>query len=920
MASSFCLRLAADNLRRGLLILLCLAIAPEIGADENAATFFRGLNLNGPPVTIDGQQWEGKDAKSYVCKDKAFDAQQVNLLPSTDAERALMIRSSRWGGNRIELTAVPHGRYSVFLYVWEDNKPETYDIAVNGRDVQRRYNSGSEGRWERLGPWFTDVKEERIVVTSQGGAANFSGIEIWKGEHDGSSATELTAEHLAFFEQRVRPLLVTHCYECHSEQSEEVAGRLLVDSAPTMRRGGASGAAVVPGDLEHSLLIAAVRYENDEMQMPPDGKLSDAEIASLEEWVRMGAPDPRRSATRIPTKAIDVDKAREFWSFKPIANPVPPAVQDSSWPINDIDRFILAALEQRDLAPVAPADKRTLIRRATFDLIGLPPTPAEIEAFLNDESPQAFERVVKRLLESRHYGERWGRHWMDLVRYADTAGENSDYPIPQAYRYRNYIIDAFNNDKSYDEFLEEQIAGDLLPASSDAERNEHIIATGYIASSRRFGSVIENYPQHLTIEDTIDNIGRVVMGLTLSCSRCHDHKFDPLLQTDYYGIYGMFESTKYAFPGIELDKVPRDFVPLVKDGKPSNELAYAVADAKVGDAYLQIRGEPTQPGDIVPRKFLDLFGGQRLTDEQSQQSGRLQLAQWLTDRENPLTARVMVNRIWQYHFGSGLVKTPSDFGSRGQLPTHPELLDWLATRFIESGWSIKQMHQLIMNSQTYHLSSTSAPIQPSSLNLHPSTIDPNNELHWRFSRHRLDAESLRDALLMISGELDTSMMNEPHPFPPVDKWQFTQHHPFRDSYESNRRSVYLMTARLNAKPFFTTFDGADRNASTALRDSSVTTVQSLYLMNDEFVHQRGSAFADRILREGESDDERLQLAFDLVVGRPPTDEERSTTGEFFGQLREQLAACGTPKGELERECWSGLARALFRTNEFLYVD
>jgi hypothetical protein len=920
MASSSCSRHVGVSRRYGLLLIACFACTPARAADNVPATFFRGLNLNGPALTIDGHSWDGKDAKNYACLDKAFDAQNVNLLPSTDAERSKMIRSSRWGGNRVELTDVPSGRYSVFLYVWEDNKPETYDISVNGRQVVKRYNSGTEGHWEKLGPWFADAEDGKIAITSQGGAANFSGIEVWRGEHDGSGAPDVTEEQLAFFEQRIRPLLVTHCYECHSEKSEEVGGRLLVDSAPTMRRGGDSGLAIVQGDPDHSLLIDAVRYKNDNIQMPPDGKLSDAEIASLEEWVRIGAPDPRRSATRMPIKTIDVAKAREFWSFRAVGDPAVPTVRDTSWALSDVDRFILARLESQDLKPVATADKRTLIRRATFDLIGLPPTREEIKAFLDDDSPEAFARVIDRLLESRQYGERWGRHWMDLVRYADTAGENSDYPIPQVYRYRNYIIDAFNSDKPYDEFLQEQIAGDLLPAANDAERNEHIIATGYVAISRRFGSVLENYPQHLTIEDTIDNLGRVVLGLTLSCSRCHDHKFDPLLQTDYYGIYGIFESTKYAFPGIELDKIPRDFVALIEDSKPGKELAYAVVDDKVGDAYLQIRGEPKQPGDIVPRKFIDLFGGQRLTDEQSKQSGRLQLAQWLTARENPLTARVMVNRIWQYHFGSGLVKTPSDFGARGLPPTHPELLDWLATRFMEGGWSIKQMHRLVMNSRVYHLASKLDSIPPSSLIPHPSSIDPNNDLHWRFNRHRLDAESLRDALLMISGELDTSMMNEPHPFPPTDKWQFTQHHPFRDSYDSNRRSVYLMTARLNARPFFTTFDGADRNASTARRDSSVTSVQSLYLLNDEFVHQRGTAFAQRILDEEESSDARLSFAFELATGRQPTSEEQSMAEGFFGQLREKLQACGTPDNEVDRECWTSFARVLFRTNEFLYVD
>lgn len=922
MANGCCFR-PADN--RGLRIVFVFmmtsfSVVATSVADE-APTFFRGLNLNGPAVSIDGNAWEGQDAKTYTCKDKSFNNQDVKLLPSTDAERAKMIRSSRWGGNRVELNSIPTGRYTVFLYVWEDNRSETYTVFVNDVEVVRNYNSGREGHWEKLGPWHTDSKEGTIVISSKGGAANFSGIEIWKGEHDGSDTNVLTKDQLAMFESKIRPLLIKHCYNCHSEKSEQVEGHLLVDSAPTLRKGGSLGPAVIPGDPDHSLLIEAVRYENDNMQMPPDEKLSDIEIASLEEWVRSGAPDPRRSATTIPLKTIDVAKAREFWSFRPLSHPIPPKNNNSQWATTDIDRFILARLERQKLRPVADADKPMLIRRATFDLIGLPPSPAEIDAFVNDPSPLAFENVVERLLSSPQYGERWGRHWMDLVRYADTAGENSDYPIPQAYRYRNYIIDAFNNDKPYDEFLREQIAGDLLPASTDDERNEHIIATGYIASSRRFGSVIKDYPQHLTIEDTIDNMGRVVLGLTISCSRCHDHKFDPILQTDYYGLYGIFNSTKYAFPGIELDKKPRDFIPLFKEGSPGPELAYAVTDGQVDDAALQIRGEPKQPGELIPRKFPDLLGGQRLTDQEAKQSGRLQLAEWLTDPQNPLTARVMVNRIWQYHFGIGLVGTPSDFGIRGLSPTHPELLDWLATQFIESGWSIKHMHRLIMNSRVYQLTSTTGDAADQNNIQQAMDIDPANELHWRFDRQRLDAESLRDTLLLLSTELDATRMEEPHPFPPVEKWGYTQHHPFRDSYESNRRSVYLMTTRLNARPYFTAFDGPDRNASSAVRDNSVTTVQSLYLLNNEFVHGRAARFATRLLAECDNDDQRIDLAFMLTFGRPATTDDKTNTLSFLKTLSEEIDADkNRSPDDIRHQCWTSFALALFRTNEFLYVD
>ncbi|NQV26540.1 MAG: DUF1553 domain-containing protein [Rhodopirellula sp.] len=911
-----------------LTIVLCLQNScSDTFAAELPPTFLRGLNLNGPSVTIDGNHWDGKEAKNYTSKDKSFENQSVELVPATNPERAKMLRSSRWGGNRIELTGIPKGTFTIFLYVWEDNNPETYSVSVNGREVQRNYNSGSQGKWEKLGPWVVQVTDGRIVLTSHGGAANFSGIEIWNGSYDGN--VTIPDDQLAFFEKRIRPLLVAKCYECHSEDADEVQGELLVDSAPTMRRGGSTGPAVIPGNLNDSLLVQAVRYTNKDLVMPPDEKLSVAEIRDLEEWVRMGAPDPRRSATKIPRRTIDISNAREFWSFRPVTDPTPPSVRQSSWPRNDIDRFILAELNDQELSPVGGAGKRTLIRRATYDLTGLPPTPQEIDAFLNDDAPQAFARVIDRLLDSPQYGERWGRHWMDLVRYADTAGENSDYPIPQAYLYRNYIINAFNSDMPYDEFIREQIAGDLLPASSDAERNRHIIATGYIAISRRFGSVIKDYPQHLTIEDTIDNIGRVFQGLTVSCSRCHDHKFDPILQADYYALYGMFESTRYPFPGIELDKKPRDFVPLLEHGKPGKLLAYAVSDDKPSDARLQIRGEPTKPGDVIPRGFLELFGGQTLTDDEARHSGRLQLAEWLVDRDNPLTARVMVNRIWQQHFGSGLVTTPSDFGHRGQPPSHPELLDWLASRFIDSHWSIKSMHRLMMNSQSYQLDSretiTEQPhetIQVSTVrvNTKPEAIDPDNRFRWRFTRRRLDAESLRDTLLMLSEELDPTMMTEPHPFPPVDKWQFTQHHPFRESYDSHRRTVYLMTARLNARPFFTTFDGADRNASTATRDNSVTTVQSLFLLNNDFVHQRATKFAERLLRETSSNNGRLKLAFELTTGRLPTSDEQSAAGEYFNRLRTVLPSAGVSTSEIDPELWSSFARSMFRTNEFLYVD
>jgi hypothetical protein len=896
-----------------LTLVLSVALASVADAAENAV-FFRGLNLNGPEVVIDGNAWEGRDSKNYVCKDNSFEQQNVKLVPPTDAQRAKMIRSSRWNGNRVELTNIPNGTFTVFLYVWEDNNPETFEIHLDGKSVVSRFNSGGTGKWQKLGPWYVDVTKGSIELTSKGGAANFSGIELWRGKHDGSNDPPITDEQLAFFENRIRPLLAKHCYQCHSSESEELQGGLLVDSRPTIRRGGDNGPAIVPGDVDHSLLIQAVRYDEG-LEMPPDGKLADTEIADLQRWVKIGAPDPRSDATRFVRKKIDVSKARQFWSLRPLADPAVPKPNDASWPRNEIDRFVVAELEKHEIRPLGDADKRALIRRATYDLIGLPPSPEEVNAFLADDSAAAFTHVVDRLLESPHYGERWGRHWMDLVRYADTAGDNSDYPIPQAYLYRNYIIDSFNADKPYDQFLQEQIAGDLLPAKTDQQRNEQIIATGYLAISRRFGSVIDVYPQHLTIEDSLDNIGRTVLGMTVTCARCHDHKFDPITQDDYYGLYGILQSTRYPFPGIELDKKPRDFVPLIENGKPSKTtLVYAMSEGSVGDAAVHLRGEPDKPGDVIPRRFLEVLGGQMLSGEEAKQSGRLQLAQWLSGENNPLTARVMANRIWQYHFGTGLVKTPSDFGTRGLPPTHPELLDWLASRFIADGWSMKKLHRRIMLSRTYQLSSQGAE------NSVAIQADPNNDLHWRFNRQQLDAESLRDTLLLLSGELETELPRQPHPFPPADKWEYTQHHPFRDSYDTNKRSVYLMMARLNASPFFTTFDGADQNASTSVRDSSVTTVQSLYLMNDRFVHARAGQLAARLLKSGEGRDTRLSFAFELILGRPPTEVERQNVTQWMLSMNDEFEASESATDVREQETWTAFARAMLRTNEFLYVD
>lgn len=965
MASNYCCRPVVETLGGCLIILMFAASAY---AADPAPAFFRGLNLNGPAVTIDGNLWEGSDSKHYVCKDNAFENQKVTLVPATEPDRAKMLRSSRWGGNRVELTDIPEGTLTLFLYVWEDNDPETYSIAVNGQQVEARYNSGTAGHWERLGPWYTAAKDGKIVLTSQGGAANFSGLEIWRGRHDGIAAP-LSDEDLAFFEKRIRPLLAQKCYECHSAESKELQGELLVDSRATIRRGGTMGPAVVPGDVEKSLLIQAVRFENADLQMPPDKKLSDEEIADLTRWVKIGAPDPRSTATKHLGKQIDVAVARQFWSLKPITSPAVPPVKDAAWPRGDIDRFILAKLEEQGLHPATDADRRTLIRRATFDLTGLPPTPEEITAFLADKSDDAFAKVVTRLLDSPRYGERWGRHWLDVVRYADTAGDNSDYPIPQMHRYRDWVIDAFNRDLPYDEFVRDQLAGDLRGGKSEEERIQRIIATGYIANSRRFGSRVDDYPQHLTIEDTIDNLGRAFLGTSLSCARCHDHKFDPITTRDYYGLYGVFASTRYPWPGIELDKKQRDFVPLVPPEKeaamaqaqaarmkeqsrldaevkklqeavkkaaaadkpevekklqeaerlarthreqpPLFETAYAVVDAATRqDAAVQIKGDPARAGDVVPRHFPAVLGGSSLP-ENLESSGRRELAEWIVSADNPLPARVMANRIWQHHLGRGLVPTPNDFGKQGKPPTHPELLDYLATQLRRGGWSIKGLHRLIMLSRTYQ--------QSSERDAQSLAQDPTNEWLSAYPRRRLDAEAIRDSLLALGGNLDLSPAG-PHPFPAQETWGFTQHSPFKAVYESNRRSVYLMTQRIQRHPYLAIFDGADPSTSTAARMTSTTPLQALFLLNDSFVHEQSRMLANRILAHSSEGVGRVTFAYELLFGRWATEEEIRAAQDFLANADKLLRAEGVAADRLEAEVWQAYVRALLRLNEFVYLD
>jgi mono/diheme cytochrome c family protein len=758
----------------------------------------------------------------------------------------------------------------------------------------------------------------------------------------------------SLFESRVRPVLNARCVKCHGAAKQESGLRL--DSGSFAKKGGDRGPAIVPGEPDHSLLIQAVRRTGD-LKMPPDDTLRPDEVAGLVEWVRQGAQWPAESVKSSIRTGPILSEDRQFWSFRPLAHAAPPDVRDRSWPRTPVDRFILARLERESLRPAAAADRRTLIRRVTFDLTGLPPSPAEVEAFVADRSSGAYSKVVDRLLASPSYGERWGRHWLDVVRYADTAGETADFPVREAYRYRNYVIASFNADKPYDQFLREQIAGDLYAKDAPPERYEDLeTATGFIAISRRFGFDPENY-QHLTIQDTIDTLGQAVLGLSLGCARCHNHKFDPVTTADYYALYGIFDSTRYAFPGSEEKKRPRDFIPAVPrsagqrlkadrqaqlaalsarleaagrqpgagpevvrqlasrkvdlEAHEPYPVLYAVSEGESKNARIQFRGEPSRLGPEVPRRFLEVFGGERLPANEKG-SGRRELARWVTGPEVvPLAARVIANRIWQHHFGYGLVRTENDFGSRGARPTHPELLDFLATRLVESGWSIKSLHRLILQSQTYQQSSDVSAVA--------DQRDPQNSLLSHFGRRRLDAEEIRDSLLVLGGNLDRSF-GGPHPFPPVQTWGFTQHAPFSAVYDTTRRSVYLMTQRIRRHPFLALFDGPDGNVSTAHRDSTTVPTQSLFLMNDPFVHAQSSRFAELLTAAATDEDQRIACAFEEAFARPPDAEERAQSAQFLAQYRRELAHSESSGVDRVKVSWAAFARTLFARNDFLFID
>jgi hypothetical protein len=759
---------------------------------------------------------------------------------------------------------------------------------------------------------------------------------------------EIASAQAQFFETRVRPLLVNKCYSCHTQSQ---SGGLRLDSRDAMMKGGKDGAVV---DLSHpdaSLLVKAIHYQDASLRMPPAKQMEPAEVAILEEWIKGGAFWP--AGTPKPAGLQVTAKDREFWAYKPPVKPAVPVVA-GKWAYNDLDRFVLANLNANRIAPVRDADKRTLQRRVTFDLTGLPPTPQEVSEFMADQSRDAYPKLVDRLLASKAYGERWGRIWLDVVRYSDTSSNSADFPIPDIYKYRDYVVQSFIDDKPYDRFIREQIAGDLLPAATEAEHWQNTIATGYLADT----NITED-----PISDAVDNLGHAFLGTTLACARCHDHKFDPVPTADYYGIYGVLASTHFATTGTEEVRYQRglvyrdpkvvetqqykdfeeqlkpiadsiaaviqlpyfdDILPLLQarrmalfQNAPHFETAYAVSEGKPHDERIQHYGSKKDLGDEVPRHFLQALGNSDLPAG-TRGSGRLELANWIASPANPVTARVMVNRIWQGHFGRGIVATPNDFGSRGALPSNQQLLDYLATEFVAKGWSIKAIHRMILLSHTYRLSSDQSPAA--------EQIDAENKYLWRHSRMRMDAEEIRDAMLATSGKLDTSPAG-PQPFPPEYEWNYSGHAPFHAVYETNHRTLYVMAQRSRRHPYLGLFDGANPTISVATRETSVTPLQALYFMNASFPKDCAAALAKQLDQPSasgsRSDKEEIHEAFLRIYGRPPDLHEMEASVKFLTETTALYIAHspGQPdQHNAHNEALSNLIQALYASNEFMFLD
>jgi len=784
-------------------------------------------------------------------------------------------------------------------------------------------------------------------------------------------ANALTAEETTFFESSIRPLLDNRCYNCHSARAERVKGGLLLDSKDAVLKGGHSGLVIVPGNPDKSLLIQAVRYTNEDLQMPPKGKkLSSKEIALLEKWVQIGAPDPRESK---PTTHYAATDGKDHWAWQPLKEPAVPKVINTAWCQNPIDNFVLAKLETEHLKPNEPADKRTLIRRAYLDLIGLPPTPQQVNAFLTNNSPDSFAKVVDELLASPHYGERWARHWLDIARYSDTKGEvrrfQENPENPHAYHYRDYVIKSLNEDKPYNEFILEQLAADQLLATQ--KDKSLLVALGFLTIGDRYMGM-----RNEIINDQIDTVTKGFLGLTVSCARCHDHKFDPIPQEDYYSLHGIFASSvePKVLPVIqaitntteyldykekltelagERNRLQQEFIQARRAEKRDQEAlrtlrrqmgsklraladlemkhpgaparAIAVQDIpRPRDSNLLNRGEAGNRGPVVPRQFLEVLSvGKR--ERFTKGSGRLELAQAIADPNNPMTSRVLVNRVWSKHFGVGFVPAPDDLGTMSEPPSHPELLDYLATRFIQDGWSIKKLHRTILLSATWQQNSRNNPRY--------AVADPFNRLLWRQNMQRLELEPIRDSLLAISGVLKPDLYGKPFNITTAP--------------QTTRRTIYARIDRQQIPETFIHFDFATPDMCTGRRHVTTVPQQTLFFMNNPMVIELAKKIVARPDFLGLKEDAaRIRLLYELLYQREPDKDEtglgilflKNTPAVPASVQSQDVASNNANPRRFQREraealghdnnrnatkrpltAWQEYAQALLQANEFIFV-
>jgi hypothetical protein len=698
-----------------------------------------------------------------------------------------------------------------------------------------------------------------------------------------------TRDGIELFEAKIRPVLVKHCYECHSAKAAKVKGGLYVDHRAGLLQGGDGGPALVPGNPKKSLIIQALRHE--QLKMPPKQRLSDGVIADFEQWIRLGAPDPR-TADGASWKRLTHADAKNHWSFKPVQKHEPPLVKDVAWAKTDVDRFVLARLEARGLRPAAEADRASLLRRLSFDLTGLPPTPEESDGFVKDTSPQAVEKVVDRLLASKHYGERWGRHWLDLARYAESNGNTDNTLFPHAWRYRDWVIASFNDDKPYNRFIQEQIAGDLLPAATPEQKDAHLIATGFLAlTSKPRAQGNPDYRQDL-IADQLDVTCRTVLGLTIICARCHDHKFDPILTREYYALAGFFDSSEMlsggSGKGAKKENGGGDGLHTLSSGG----LAMGIREGKPTDTAIALRGDSTTRGEVSPRGFLGAVRTAHTPEINRNQSGRLELAHWLTQPDHPLTSRVIVNRVWQHLFGQGLSRVVDNFGLHGAAPTHPELLDYLASTFQDDGWSIKKLIRRIVLTRTYQMSSGYSDAS--------YKADPDNTLWWRAQPRRLDAEAIRDAMLAAAGTINLAPPARSLAYDPDNK----KGAPAEEKI--THRSVYLGIIRNGLPETLAIFDVADPSLIVGQRDVTTVPSQALYLMNSPFVTEQARLLAERIQKAAPDDAARVDLAHRLALGRPATPAETQRALSFIRAA--------------DNQGWQAFCHALLASAEFRYLQ